>query len=296
MLWSSTKIQLKVMRKRKEFIYALLAMTGYACAAFLYVLVKCRGMDVSVMKDANQNVCYSPMNGMWNFFSILYPFLVVIPFATSYIDDYRNRLLAIYFSRSSRQVYYFSKVLAAWIGTALVIAIPCTLNLALCNIFLPHNHNTWLGEYQLENFYRAVTGTNHLYETNDRGIFLIRLFLRSPLLYNIVYLFIFSLFSGLLGAFVLSLSFWIRKKKMVLFLPVFIIMYALDTINIKWLYMAIDGKKPYMDTAVLDYVTPSFSSGGMNPAFIGIVIMMLSGFIILSTVHAIGEDLAGIQS
>lgn len=295
MLWSSTKIQLKVMRKRKEFIFALWAMTGYACAAFLYVLVKYWGMDVSMMKDANQSVCYSQMNGLWGMFSFLYPFLVVLPFATSYIDDYKNKLLVVYFSKASRRVYYLSKILAAFMGTALVIAIPCALNLILCNLFLPHNYNTWMGEYQSESFYQAVTGTNHLYETAYRGILLPDLFLRSPLLYNIVYLLIFSSFSGLLGAFVLSLSFWLRKRKTILFLPLFFIISILDTINIKWLYMAIEGKKSYVDVAVLDYVVPSFSNGGMNPVFICSVIVILFGFMIVSTVHATKEDLASIQ-
>lgn len=295
MLWSSTKIQLKVMRKRKEFIFALWAMTGYACAAFLYVLVKYWGMDVSMMKDANQSVCYSQMNGLWGMFSFLYPFLVVLPFATSYIDDYKNKLLVVYFSKASRRVYFLSKILAVFMGTALVIAIPCALNLILCNLFLPHNYNTWMGEYQSESFYQAVTGTNHLYETAYRGILLPDLFLRSPLLYNIVYLLIFSSFSGLLGAFVLSLSFWLRKRKTILFLPLFFIISILDTINIKWLYMAIEGKKSYVDVAVLDYVVPSFSNGGMNPVFICSVIVILFGFMIVSTVHATKEDLASIQ-
>lgn len=295
MLWSSTKIQLKVMRKRKEFIFALWAMTGYACAAFLYVLVKYWGMDVSMMKDANQSVCYSQMNGLWGMFSFLYPFLVVLPFATSYIDDYKNKLLVVYFSKASRRVYFLSKILAVFMGTALVIAIPCVLNLILCNLFLPHNYNTWMGEYQSESFYQAVTGTNHLYETAYRGILLPDLFLRSPLLYNIVYLLIFSSFSGLLGAFVLSLSFWLRKRKTILFLPLFFIISILDTINIKWLYMAIEGKKSYVDVAVLDYVVPSFSNGGMNPVFICSVIVILFGFMIVSTVHATKEDLASIQ-
>lgn len=295
MICSSTKIQWKVMLKRKEFVFALLAMTGYACAAFLYVLVKYWGTDVSIMKDANQSVCYSQMNGLWGIFSILYPFLVVLPFSTSYIDDYKNKLLVIYFSKSSRRVYYLSKILTAFIGTALVIAIPCALNLILCNIFLPHNYNTWLGEYQLENFYRTVMGTNHLYETAYQGIPLVRLFLRSPLLYNFIYLLIFSLFSGLLGAFVLSLSFWLRKRKIVLFLPLFIIIHVLDTINIKWLYMAINGEKSYVDTALLDYVVPSFSGGGMSPVFLGTVIIILFGFIMISVVHVTREDLISIQ-
>lgn len=283
------------MRKRKEFIFALWAMTGYACAAFLYVLVKYWGMDVSMMKDANQSVCYSQMNGLWGMFSFLYPFLVVLPFATSYIDDYKNKLLVVYFSKASRRVYFLSKILAVFMGTALVIAIPCVLNLILCNLFLPHNYNTWMGEYQSESFYQAVTGTNHLYETAYRGILLPDLFLRSPLLYNIVYLLIFSSFSGLLGAFVLSLSFWLRKRKTILFLPLFFIISILDTINIKWLYMAIEGKKSYVDVAVLDYVVPSFSNGGMNPVFICSVIVILFGFMIVSTVHATKEDLASIQ-
>lgn len=105
---------------------------------------------------------------------------------------------------------------------------------------------------------------NHLYKTDYKGIPLLYLFLRSPLLCNIVLLLVFSLFSGLLGACVLGLSFWLRKRKIILFLPLFFIIHVLDAINVKWLYMAINGETSYVDTALLDYVVPSFSNGGMS--------------------------------
>lgn len=295
MLGSSIKIQLKIMLKGKEFMCAMLAALTYACVAFLFVLVDCRGMDASIMKDANQYVCYSQMNRMWNFFSIVYPFLVVLPFSTSYVDDYKNKLFVIYFSKSSRQTYYISKLLAAFIGTALVIAVPCALNLILCNLFLPHNYNTWLGEYQLGNFCRQILGTNHLYDTAYQGIPFPGLFLRSPLLYNIIYLIIFSAFSGLLGAFVLSLSFWLKERKILLFMPLFIVIYVFQIIDVKWLYAAIDGKTAYVDVSILDYVVPSFSGGGMSPAFIGTVILIAVGFILVSVVHVMRADLDSIQ-
>lgn len=54
-------------------------------------------------------------------------------------------------------------------------------------------------------------------------------------------------------------------------------------------------KKSYVNVAILDYVVPSFSGGGMNPVFIGAVIVILFGFILISAVHATREDLTSIQ-
>ena len=183
MIFSSICVQINTMFTKKEFKVAAVIALFYSCFAFAFTLTEFSGIDISKIKDANQLVCFSQSNRLWFFFSLLYPFLLVLPFSTSYIDDYKNQLLPVYISGTSRTIYYVSKLVASFFGTFLIIAVPFFINLILCNVFLPHNQNTWLGEYQMGNYFRQLLGTNILYQTSYTKMPFLKIFLYSPFLY-----------------------------------------------------------------------------------------------------------------
>ena len=106
MIFSSICVQINTMFTKKEFKVAAVIALFYSCFAFAFTLTEFSGIDISKIKDANQLVCFSQSNRLWFFFSLLYPFLLVLPFSTSYIDDYKNQLLPVYISRTSRTIYY----------------------------------------------------------------------------------------------------------------------------------------------------------------------------------------------
>ena len=110
MIFSSICVQINTMFTKKEFKVAAVIALFYSCFAFAFTLTEFSGIDISKIKDANQLVCFSQSNRLWFFFSLLYPFLLVLPFSTSYIDDYKNQLLPVYISRTSRTIYYVSKL------------------------------------------------------------------------------------------------------------------------------------------------------------------------------------------
>ena len=104
MIFSSICVQINTMFTKKEFKVAAVIALFYSCFAFAFTLTEFSGIDISKIKDANQLVCFSQSNRLWFFFSLLYPFLLVLPFSTSYIDDYKNQLLPVYISRTSRTI------------------------------------------------------------------------------------------------------------------------------------------------------------------------------------------------
>lgn len=294
MLLSSVKVQLRVMRNSREFQAAFLLVFTYAVFSFLFALKEFQYTDLSAIKDANEQICYTKGNGLWSYFSMLYPFIIALPFSTSYLDDCKNQLLPVYLSRSSRRNYYLSKLIAAFCGTFLVIAVPFLLNLLACNLFFPHNHNTWMGEYQLGNYYRNLLGTNLLYEAYHPRMLFLRLYLFSPALYNMLYLFIFASYSGLLGMFVLSLSFWKRVNKILLFIPMFVILQCSQVFDAKLLSDAIDGRSVYLDINLLDNVIPS-TDGGCSPLFLFVTAIIFLAAVCCATVYVRKNDLEGLQ-
>ena len=294
MFIKSLKVQIRIMCRSKGYRAAFLAVLCYACVSFLWVLSRYWGMDISRIKDANHLVGYSQMNQMWNFFAILYPFRVVLPYSTSYIEEYRNGLVPVYIIRSSRRTYYLTKLGAAFVGGASVIFLPFAMNLLLCNLFLPHNGNTWLGQYQMGNFYRWLTGTNLLYPVEYSKVPFLGVYLYSPFWYNVMYLLFFAAFTGLLGMVVLSLSFWWRKRRILLFLPLFVIQQLLQAWDAWALADAIQNGSVYTHLNLLDYVVPSFESGQNPVLFLAMVVVCLL-VIGLSAAYAIQGDLRDVQ-
>lgn len=276
MLFNSIKVQFSLMLNRKEFQCSFLISLFYACFSFIYVMGQFKGIDVCMIKDANQGVCYSELNGLWFYFLVLYPFLILLPFSTSYIDDHQNRLVPFYTLRNTRRTYFYSKIAVSFLGSFLVIFIPFLINLILCNAFMPHNFNTWFGEYQMENFYRSLTGTNLLYTTVSLKLPMLRVYLFSPLLYNFLYLIILSVVSGLFSAFMLSCSFCLIRKKIVLFMPLFIVFRILSVLDSYYFDQAIDTGTTYINCNVLSYIVPSISKGQSTGFWCGGLIFIVA--------------------
>lgn len=295
MLTNSILTQVRVMIVRKEFKCAAFFMFAYAYAAFIYSLSQNQGVDLAMMKDASQLVCFSDFHRLWYYFYLVYPFLVVLPFATSYVEDYQNRLLAVYVSRISREYYYISKVIVCFLGTAVLVLIPCIINMSLCAIFLPHNNNMLIGEYQMGNYYKNLLGMNIAYSTDYPAVPMMKLFLLNPYLYNLVYLIIFSLFTGLMAALTLSFSFLLNKSKLLLFIPVFLLLRTSDLYDTFRLDMAIeDVHVKYIDYSIMDYVTPSLSSGQNQLMFLFFCIA-LAVVVMCLTILGIKKDLRSLQ-
>ena len=293
-MWNSIKVQLKIMRVSREFRVALLISSLYAVYAFVFYALEASKEDIFHVLDANEYVCFSPVNGLWNMFLMVYPFLVVMPFATSYISDYKNRLIVIYASRVSRRNYYVSKLVAAFVGSALVMMIPFLLNLLLCNIFFPHNLNLW-GIYPMRNYYGRLLGMNFAYGHISSQIPFLGVLLRSPILYGVLYIFLFSFISGLLGMLVMAISFVVKRFKLILYVPIYVLTQILSNIDMVILNAAIDGKETYVSYNFLDYFIPYNNWGGFS---LGVILAELGAMLLiifLCFCYAIHDDIRSVQ-
>ena len=310
----SIKAQMGILFRRREYKFTMLILFVYACYVFVNMGRRNWGAEVSTMMDANQYVCFSIMDGNYSFFYIFFPFLVVLPYATSYVDDYKNQLLSVYVTRSSRTNYYVSKLISCFLGTTLVVAIPFFCNLILTNLFFPHNHFTLAGNFQSPLFCSNLTGENNIYFSDYLGLLFREVFLRSQLLYYFLYFMILSLFSGLMGAFVLSLSFLWRKSRLLLFLPMYLI--AQLSINLNDLYFnkayefgeryfVWEMKKhvfpdsstkmlKYFDINIFDYIFP-YKSFSLNPYFFIGFCLVIIAIIVGMAVYGIRKEIQSLQ-
>ncbi len=88
-------------------------------------------------------------------------------------EDRKNRCLAPVVTRSSYGDYLSSQVLASGLGSASVVFLPLLLNLLLCYLAFPSNHNIKLASYQGNMYAAVLLGENRLYTSLGTTYFLL---------------------------------------------------------------------------------------------------------------------------
>lgn len=294
----SVSVQLKSLFASRDWKTAWIIMLSYASISFLYIFWNFRGVDVSAWVDANESVCYSMTHPLYNAFLFLYPFVIVLPFSTSYLDDYNNQLLPVYLSRISRKSYYYSKLIACFIGVFLTVGIPLVYNTLLCNLLLPHSGYSYsLGGWQSKYFSQMLLGQTIISDTFFAKLPFLRLFLTNRLLYNLLYVGFYSGYAALLATLVAAISFRWKPKKIVLFFPLFVVLYLLRVIDSFLLNLAAVGSVSYYFSLNLDsYFAPSYGAvaGWFPPFFLFVTIVLLFAIIRLSR-WGIAHDLESLQ-
>lgn len=226
----------------------------------------------------------------WAMFSFLLSFLIVLPFATSFQDDLHKRTYGALMIRENRREYIKAKMTATFIGNFIMVVIPFLLNMLLCFIFLSHVTNTPYGEPGSNLFIAIMEGSGADYSSIHPGQPLVGLIKFSPVLYCILYLILLGVFCGLAGVVVLALSFWVRKYKLVLFLPFLLIGQLGETWTGISLNQAIEDRSHvFWNFSLWDYVAPFSYTGKSYVIFWGFV-AVLCVFVYVSYRHILKLD------
>lgn len=289
----SLKYEWNVMLHKKEFSVAF-------CAAIIFCVIsliqstntalRYCGTDLSEVVSANSIYAGNANSGLWYSFMYLFPFLVVLPHSLSYIQDVECGILPLLITRGNRKRYLFSKLSACFFGNVVIILIPFLLNLLLCHIAFPVNENSSRWYYGVLDYSGILLGTNNLFQTDYGALPFLRLFLYSPTLYNVLYILILSFASGVFGVFVLCLSFFFRKQKAPLFLPVFLMVLGSSVLNSYCLNRAIcDAGYRYVNYNLMDYFA-AFGYRGQSPYYILGIVAVLLVFCTFAVHHALHAD------
>lgn len=248
------RFQLSRMVRCREYRAAMLLSSLVACGSFLSEAITNSELDRYAILSASEVTCLYGIGSGWSIFSALWPFLVVLPFATSFVEEKKNQCISTAVSRSTYDSYLHSKILASGLGSASVVFFPLLLNLLLCYIVFPNNHNLIFAHYQGANYAPVLLGTNRAYSSVCSTYFLMPLYLASPFLYQLLYLFINALFSGLCGAAVMALSFRFSKSKILLFLPLYAVVIISLNARTSFMNAALRSHIFYFDPYICDYI------------------------------------------
>jgi len=266
----ATRMQISLMLNQLNFKLSFTIVMIYALLTYFIHLISYINIDVSVMLSSDALFIGNEDNPLFNLFIKVFPFIVVFPFAFSNILDREVNILPLLCTRMTKSHYYWSKLITSFIGGFLIILIPFLINLLLLKITFPNNNNSHFGPYNSLTYIQDLTGSNVYVSTVSTGLPFLKLYLYSPLLYNLFFTIMLALFAGILSMFALSFSLWIKKYKVILLIPIFLLFYLSDiadhlSYNLKY----------YINFRLLDYVTINTSFGKLPWFFIAFCLSLL---------------------
>lgn len=272
-LISSIEMQFQLMINRRSFKFVYSTVLLYSLISYLYYVLLYKNADVFYYQTAQFLFCGNEFSAFWGIFEAVFPFLVVFPFAFSFIDDRNAGITSYIVGRMSKADYFVSKVLVNFMGGFLVIAVPFFLNLILCSITFPDNYNTMLGPYNSITYYEALTGSDVIINTEFKSLPMLGLYLYSTFLYNMAFVFILSFFAGILSMFAGACSFFLTKHKLLLFLPIYFIFVSgkiLDSI-----LRSQNDRVSYLNCRWITYAHVNFTAGRNYMVFAALVFILV---------------------
>ncbi len=282
--FNTIRMQIRLMMNNRGFQLVYFINMGYVMLTYIYYVMRYWGNDLSTIPSPSAVFALQTSSRFFDIYINIVPFLAAMPFAMSFVDDHKNKLLPILQVRSGVKVYYVSKGIACFAGGFFCSFFPMVLSILLNNITFPNSGITFIGDFYDMNFDARITGANILIDTRWGGIWFPRLFINDPEIYNFLFSVLFSVSMGIFSTFIYVLSFTIKRQKLLLLLPLFLIISCLNIVDQFSL-----GHAPYLCFKVLLYITVN-TMYGKNPMYIYIFFLAILSFIFLGMHRQIGKD------
>lgn len=197
------------------------SMIGIVSVNFLLNLANNANKYTSQMFEPVKILTLSSWSQVGYVFMLLYPILIAIPTATSYIDERDCRVMLYLQARAGRTKYWAGKMCAVFTSTFLIFTIPFVIEIILSNLCFSEKA---LGDPSNLSFLKmAGRETDYLF---------LNVYLEHPKLYAWLYVFFFGTVSAILAMFNFAISVIAEfKYRIMTFLPIYILLYALSWIS-----------------------------------------------------------------
>lgn len=221
MFIKATVSQVKFLLKKRGTLCVFYILLLMVLANFISNVVEFQGRDVIQMYQPVKLLLLSCNRVNYNANATLllvqlYPLLVVCPAGFSLVKEYQSGQEVFMAARLGRQVYRLSKLIAAFLATAIVFLIPFFIEIVLNCLSFPLSAE---GDFYNRSPY------NSDYIQGVYNYFMSGIYLYSPWIYAALGTFFFSMASGVLGAFTVAVSSIIKiKYNVFLFLPIFLLL------------------------------------------------------------------------
>lgn len=201
------RFQLKNALSSTGFIAICVFAIVFAVVCFVISCISVYGDDIISVPAVYDRFFGNAYSNEWFviIFSMILPFLSCCAFADSYVSDCDRNYIPICITRAGVKKYYFSKLIAVFIGGAFVILLPQIINYLLCLIAFPFSSTyeyTW-DLWQADTYTFVISESYFLFK---------RLYIFSPYLYFFTYIIISGIAAGIIAVIGYQASFFVRNK------------------------------------------------------------------------------------
>ena len=271
------KNQINIFKTRGNFKFAFSIMFIICLLSFIYNVIMYYGEYMPNVKSFRDLYIGTSTNTFSNIIVLLLPFIVVLPFCDSFIEDKHKNRLPIIFQLSSKKEYYLSKYIACGLAALIVTFFPLMLNLILNVIAFPSESASSLtGLASNQDWTYAVSSefmTIMPFKT---------LFISYPFLYCIIYILFYCVYSVAGSLFTFSLAYYINNRILCI-LPFFVISTLTNILS------SVFFNHFNIDLTISNYIISSNISEGINyiAFFIEILLFLIISIILL--MHSIKD-------
>lgn len=223
-----TKMQFYLMVRLPYFWISLSLVVLYFIANIVYYGFSYYGYSATGIVTASDLYILSSDNRFWGIFSILIPFICMLPFGMQPLND-RERKTGIYMTdRQNSKLYYMSGMLCSALGTFLIMFVNMLICTVLLYIMFDENGNTLQGsKYSVEYWLNIQSGYCYHFQN---------LHIKYPVIYIIVITFIFSLFCSVIAVFMYAAAVLIKKDRLIILLAAGAVSFAISQIYLAFGY------------------------------------------------------------
>lgn len=223
MFIKATLTQTNFMLKQKETLVVFYVLLIQVLGNFISNVLTFQGIDIIQMYQPMKLLLLSYNRVNYNadatlLFIQLYPILVVFPAGFALCKEQQSGQEVLMIARLGQLRYNFSKLIAAFCTTMIIFTMPFMIELLLNCIAFPLTATgdmTNMDIYE-PNYIQAV----HRYLMSG-------LYIQSVYIYTIIGTLFMGIVSGILASFTVAFSSIVRVKyRIILFLPVFVLLYA----------------------------------------------------------------------
>jgi len=223
MFIKATLTQTNFMLKQKETLVVFYVLLIQVLGNFISNVLTFQGIDIIQMYQPMKLLLLSYNRVNYNadatlLFIQLYPILVVFPAGFALCKEQQSGQEVLMIARLGQLTYNFSKLIAAFCVTMIIFTMPFMIELLLNCIAFPLTATgdmTNMDIYE-PNYIQAV----HRYLMSG-------LYIQSVYIYTIIGTLFMDIVSGILASFTVAFSSIVRVKyRIILFLPVFVLLYA----------------------------------------------------------------------
>ena len=123
-MFNYIKYNLRLLLRQRTFHFTVFLLMALSIMLPIYYVIEFWGSYSYALPSADTLYIGNSGGILWNFFDLLFPFLIILPYSLSFTKESKSGVLLYVQTRGIRKNYYFSQAIVCFMGTFVAFIIP----------------------------------------------------------------------------------------------------------------------------------------------------------------------------